>query len=97
MTPPASRLALIALSLLTCATVYAQVGPQDCRPEQKRDAALVELRRQWLKVHGKLAGFDPSNVSVKLRRPSGAALAPLMISLHGDGGIKVVLASDLGT
>lgn len=93
MTLPASRLALIAFSLLACTAVYAQVGPQDCRPEQKGDAALVEIRPQYFTVRGKLAGFDPRHASVKFRRPAGAALAPLMISLHGRDGIKDTLAS----
>ena len=94
MTLLSSRLISIAFSLLTCATVHAQVGPQDCRPEQKGDAALVEIRPQYFTVRGKLAGFDPCHAGVKFRRPPGAALAPLMISVHGGGGIKDVLASD---
>ena len=50
MTLPASRLALIAFSLLACTAVYAQVGPQDCRPQQRGDAALVEIRPQYFTV-----------------------------------------------
>ena len=94
MTPFFSRLLRIAFSLLTSITAHAQVTPQDCRPEQKGDAALVELRPQTFTVRGKLAGFDPCHASVKFRRPPGTAPAPLMISLHGGGGIKDVLASD---
>ena len=94
MTPLLSRLLRIAFGLLTSITALAQVSPQDCRPEQKGDAALVELRPQTFTVRGKLAGFDPCHASVKFRRPAGAAPAPLMISLHGGGGIKDVLASD---
>ena len=87
-------LAPIAFILLNCTAVHAQVGPQDCRPEQKGDAALVDIRPQYFTVSGKLAGFDPCHASVKFRRPPGATPAPLMISLHGGGGIKDVLASD---
>ena len=94
MTPLFRSLVPIAFLLFTCAMVHAQVGPQDCRPEQKGDASLVEIRPQYFTVRGKLAGFDPCHASVKFRRPPGAALAPLMISLHGGGGIKDVLASD---
>jgi dienelactone hydrolase len=87
-------LTLIAFSLLACTAVQAQVTQQDCRPEQKGDATLAEIRPQSFTVRGKLAGFDPCHASVKFRRPPGAALAPLMISLHGGGGIRDVLASD---
>ena len=44
------RLLLIAFSLLTSITAHAQVSPQDCRPEQKGDATLVELRPQTFTV-----------------------------------------------
>ena len=94
MTPFLRLLAPIAFILLNCTAVHAQVGPQDCRPEQKGDAALVDIRPQYFTVSGKLAGFDPCHASVKFRRPPGATPAPLMISLHGGGGIKDVLASD---
>jgi dienelactone hydrolase len=94
MTPFLRRLAPIAFILLNCTAGYAQLGPQDCRPEQKGDASLVEIRSQYFTVRGKLAGFDPCHASVKFRRPAGAAPAPLMISVHGGGGIKDVLASD---
>jgi dienelactone hydrolase len=94
MTPFLRLLAPIAFILLNCTAAHAQLGPQDCRPEQKGDAALVDIRPQYFTVSGKLAGFDPCHASVKFRRPPGAALAPLMISLHGGGGIRDVLASD---
>ncbi len=94
MTTLQHLLVLIALSLLTCSVSHAQVSPQDCRPEQKGDAVLDEVRSQFFTVRGKLSGFDPCNPSVKFRRPAGAALAPLMISLHGGGGINDVRASD---
>jgi len=94
MTPLQSLLTLIAVSLLACTTVHAQVSPQDCRPEQKGDAVLAEIRPQFFTVQGKLSGFDPCHASVKFRRPAGAAPAPLMISLHGGGGINDVRASD---
>jgi dienelactone hydrolase len=94
MTPLSSRLTLTVLSLLVCATAHAQVTPKDCKPEQKGDAALVEIRPQFFTVQGKLSGFDPCHASVKFRRPAGAALAPLMISVHGGGGINDVRASD---
>ncbi|MCX7242628.1 MAG: hypothetical protein NTV64_02345, partial [Polaromonas sp.] len=94
MTPLLSRLLRIAFGLLTSITAHAQVTPQDCMPEQKGDATLVELRPQTFTVRGKLAGFDPCHASVKFRRPVGAAPAPLMISLHGGGGINDVRASD---
>jgi len=94
MKPFFSRLLLIAFSLLTSITAHAQVSPQDCRPEQKGDAALAEIRPQYFTVRGKLAGFDPCHASVKFRRPPGAAPTPLMISVHGGGGINDVRASD---
>ena len=87
-------LALISFSLVGCATGHVPVSPQDCRPEPKGEAALVEIRPQFFTVRGKLAGFDPCNTSVRFRRPAGAALAPLLISVHGGGGVNDVLASD---
>lgn len=65
-----------------------------CRPEQHGQARLVELRPDFFTVQGQLAGFDPCNPHVKFRLPDGVNLPPLMISVHGGGGVKDVLGSD---
>ncbi len=85
---------ILVLSLLTCSFSYAQISHKDCRPEQKGSAILAELRPQIFTVRGKLSGFDPCDPSVRFRLPAGGALAPLMISVHGGGGIKDVQALD---
>lgn len=55
---------------------------------------LVTLRPGFFSVTGRLGGFDPCEAQVKFRIPSGAVKPPLMISVHGGGGIHDVLMSD---
>jgi len=41
-----------------------------------------------------MGGFDPCEAKVRFRIPAGANKPPLMISVHGGGGINDVLKSD---
>jgi dienelactone hydrolase len=92
LTPPLLLALLLALLGLTPA--HAQLGAADCRPEQQGQAQLQALRPGLHTVQGPLAGFDPCQASVRFRLPQNSVKPPLMISLHGGGGIKDVLGSD---
>lgn len=65
-----------------------------CAPHERGDLALVPLRPNFFTVSGRMGGFDPCEANVKFRVPSGASKPPLMISVHGGGGIHDVLHSD---
>ena len=87
-------LTTLLLAVFGLMPAYAQIGSADCRPDQQGQAQLQSLRPGLHTVQGPRAGFDPCQASVRFRLPPGSAQAPLMISLHGGGGIKDVLASD---
>ncbi len=93
-----SVLVALLFGLSSLVPSQAQTGPQlsaaDCRPDQQGQAQLQALRPGLHTVQGTLAGFDPCQASVRFRLPAGVVRPPLMISLHGGGGIKDVLASD---
>ena len=55
---------------------------------------LVAIRANFHTVRGEMGGFDPCEPQVKFRLPAGATLPPLMISVHGGGGIQDVVKSD---
>lgn len=78
------------LGLLSIA--QAQVAPSECRPQAQGQMQLVPLRGNFYTAQGRLGGFDPCEPSVRFRAP--ATKAPLMISVHGGGGISDVRASD---
>jgi dienelactone hydrolase len=65
-----------------------------CLPQERGDLALVPLRPNFFTVTGRMGGFDPCESNVSFRIPSGATKPPLMISVHGGGGIHDVLRSD---
>ena len=65
-----------------------------CSPNDRGALELVALRPGFFTVTGKMGGFDPCEASVKFRVPPGPAKPPLMISVHGGGGIRDVLKSD---
>jgi len=93
-----SVLVALLFGLSSLVPSQAQTGPQlsaaDCRPDQQGQAQLQALRPGLHTVQGTLAGFDPCQASVRFRLPAGVVRPPLMLSLHGGGGIKDVLASD---
>ena len=93
-----SVLVALLFSLSSLVPSQAQTGPlldaASCRPDQQGQAQLQILRQGVHTVQGTLAGFDPCQASVRFRLPAGVVRPPLMISLHGGGGIKDVLASD---
>ena len=86
--------AVCAWLLAHLAPALAQVGPGDCQPSARGQAQLVTLRANFHTVTGPLGRFDPCEPSVRWRVPSGVTRAPLMISVHGGGGIHDVLKSD---
>ena len=65
-----------------------------CLPQERGALDLVALRPGFFTVSGKLGGFDPCEGSVKFRVPADSVKPPLMISVHGGGGIGDVLKSD---
>lgn len=60
---------------------------QECSPAPPGVATLKELRPQFHTVEGPLAGFDPCHASVKYQRPFFSQKPPLMIVVHGGGGL----------
>ena len=65
-----------------------------CLPHDQGEQALVPLRPNFFTVSGRMGGFDPCEPNVKFRIPTGAIKPPLMISVHGGGGIHDVVMSD---
>ncbi|MBM3996858.1 MAG: hypothetical protein FJ303_22315 [Planctomycetes bacterium] len=66
----------------------------NCLPHERGEQALVTISPGFFTVAGRMGGFDPCESSVRFRIPSGANKPPLMISVHGGGGISDVLMSD---
>lgn len=65
-----------------------------CLPQEKGAMELVALRPNYFTVSGPMGGFDPCERNVRFRVPKGVSKPPLMISVHGGGGINDVLWSD---
>ncbi len=65
-----------------------------CLPQERGALELVSLRPGYFTVAGRMGGFDPCEANVKFRIPRGVEKPPLMISVHGGGGIHDVLQSD---
>jgi dienelactone hydrolase len=90
-----ARLTWLCAGLLALALpALAQIGPNDCLTSARGQVQLVPLRANFHTVSGPLGGFDPCEASVRWRLQPGPAKAPLMISVHGGGGIQDVLKSD---
>ncbi len=89
-----STIGTLLITLLGAVPAYALLDVADCRSEKQGQAQLQSLRPGLFTVQGTLAGFDPCQASVRFRLPDGVVRPPLMISVHGGGGIKDVLASD---
>ena len=78
-------------ALFTCLLVLGCLSAQaqDCNPAPKNVATLKEIRPQSFTVEGPLAEFDPCHRSTKFQKPSVFSKSPLMIVLHGGGGLDV--------
>ena len=88
------RTLILVCSLLGLhSSAQAQIKPEDCRPQAQGQMQLLPLRGNFYTAQGRLGGFDPCEASVRYRVPA-AGKAPLMISVHGGGGISDVRASD---
>jgi len=89
---------LISQLLLTVAVMMPSLSwahpSVKCLPNDRGEMALVPLRPDFFTVSGRMGGFDPCEANVKFRIPSGASKPPLIISVHGGGGINDVLKSD---
>lgn len=82
MTPIRHTLiALFAATTLTYATA------DTCNPAPKDVAVLKEVRPQSFTVEGPLADFDPCHKSVKFQKNVFGSKQPLMIEVHGGGGV----------
>lgn len=77
---------LLGLSLPS----WAQLTAADCQPQAQGSAELKEIRPRYYTVTGTLGGFDPCHSSVEFKRPNSAQPAPLVLAVHGGGGIKDV-------
>jgi len=84
-------ISLMLLGLLGCATTKPDVV---CLPSEIGQAELRTIRGNFYTVTGQLGGFDPCERSVRFRVPEGVSKPPLMISVHGGGGITDVLNSN---
>lgn len=80
--------------LVLCPVLAAGQPVISCLPQEKGALELVALRPGYFTVSGRMGGFDPCDDRVKFRLPEGRSKAPLMISVHGGGGINDVLMSD---
>lgn len=65
-----------------------------CLPQERGALELLSLRPGFFTVTGQIGGFDPCESNVRFRVPTGANKPPLMISVHGGGGIHDILQSD---
>jgi dienelactone hydrolase len=89
------RLKCLFLLLIACSASLAIARPDiDCLPQARGSVELVSLRPGFYTVAGQMGGFDPCEASVKYRIPASQSKPPLMISVHGGGGIGDVLKSD---
>jgi hypothetical protein len=80
------RAALFGSALLAvCASVQAQ--PQACAPVSTDPPRLHALPSGIHTVLGTIASFDPCHRSVALRTPFFSDKPPLMIVVHGGGGV----------
>lgn len=89
-----SRCIFIVMANLAGASLSWAKPSITCLPNEQGALALVSLRPDFFTVSGRMGGFDPCEANVKFRIPSGASKPPLMISVHGGGGINDVLKSD---
>lgn len=76
-----------ALFVLFSAATLTNVFASDCNPAPKDVAVLKEIRAQFFTVEGPLAEFDPCHKSVKLQKNLFGGKQPLMIEVHGGGGV----------
>ncbi len=90
---PSALMIVLAGMALSSVPAHAQITASDCRPQAQGQMQLVPLRGNFYTAQGRPGGFDPCEASVRYRLP-GTGKAPLMISVHGGGGIADVRASD---
>lgn len=79
--------------------LYSVVGqaaqPQlECLPQERGSLELRPILPNFFTVSGRFGGFDPCESSVKFRTPAGSKNAPVILSVHGGGGVGDVLRSD---
>lgn len=74
--------------------LWAQTPGTNCLPHERGSLQLEAIRADFYTVRGAMGGFDPCESSVRFRVPEGATKPPLMISVHGGGGLQDVLNSD---
>lgn len=84
---------LLAYLLLLGNIAWAQPAVT-CLPHEVGQAELRTIRENFFSVTGQLGGFDPCDRSVRFRIPEGISKPPLMISVHGGGGISDVINSN---
>lgn len=88
---------LIAIQLTLLLLSTGSVGWSQpriiCKPSEVGQAELKATGSGFFTITGQLGGFDPCEPNVKFRIPEGAKKPPLIISVHGGGGIQDVLKS----
>ena len=71
--------------LLACTPAISIAN--ECVPAPSNVATLKQIMPNFYSVDGPLAEFDPCHKSVKLAQPGFSKSAPLMIVVHGGGGV----------
>lgn len=87
-------LTCLAWLAVACPALTWAQAPLTCLPEERGTLELQALRPGFFTISGRLGGFDPCEPNVKFRIPAGMHKPPLMISVHGGGGLPDVLNSD---
>jgi poly(3-hydroxybutyrate) depolymerase len=87
-------LLLLHAYLLSFGTNASARPAVTCLPHEVGQAELRTIRGNFYSVTGRLGGFDPCDRSVRFCIPEGISKPPLMISVHGGGGISDVLNSN---
>lgn len=77
-----SHIPIVIMATFLSSPVFA-----NCTSPENGTAELSEVRNGLYTVVGKLADFDPCHASVSYQVPKSAGKPPLMIALHGGGGI----------
>jgi dienelactone hydrolase len=82
------------LMLMHAVAVQAAQPQMDCLPQERGSLELRAIQPNFFTVSGRFGGFDPCESSVKFRTPKDSKNSPVIISVHGGGGIGDVLRSD---
>lgn len=66
----------------------------ECLPNERGSLELRAIQPNFFTVSGRFGGFDPCESNVKFRIPKDSQNPPIIVSVHGGGGIGDVIRSD---